>query len=278
MAMVSDKVILTLNATLLAAVFVTGCSSLVPVGHQANGAGGNTGIQTARPQALAPDDNALLPRQPYDPAGQKIPYVAQPNPYTTAVTAVPPAARSEFVVASYLFRAGNLKAAQTRFRELAEKYPSLSGPWVKLGAIAEKDGKYNEAVNDYKKATSVNRNNVNTYIALGLLQRRQGQFYDAQNTYIEALHVWKDFPEAHLNLGILYDLYMNKPEDAQKHFEAYCFLTGNKDKQAHKWLTEVKQRTGISGSFIDIPPKDIAVVPVGQDDDKGTPNNAGSSS
>jgi tetratricopeptide (TPR) repeat protein len=276
--MVFDKVILTLTTTLFAAVVVAGCSSLLPPIHQEGAAGNSTRIETARNQATALADNAPLPRQPYDPAGKKIPYVAQPNPYTTAVTAIPQAARSQFIVASSLFREGKLKAAQTRFRGLTEKYPSLSGPWLKLGAIAEKDGKYDEAMKKYKTAISVNRNNVNAYIALGLLQRRQGQYSDAQNTYIEALHVWKDFPEAHLNLGILYDLYMNKPEDAQKHYEAYCFLTGNKDKKAHKWLAEVKQRTGILGSFIDIPPKDIAVVPVGQGDDKGTPSSAGSTS
>jgi len=73
MAMVSGKVIVILSATLLAAASVTGCSSLVPVGSQASSAGADTAIQTARPQVLAPDDDALLPRQPYDPAGKKIP-------------------------------------------------------------------------------------------------------------------------------------------------------------------------------------------------------------
>ena len=276
--MVFDKVILTLTTTLFAAVVAAGCSSLLPLSHQNDAAGISTRIEAPRKQAMELADNAPLPRQPYDTAGKKIPYVAQPNPYTSAVTSVPQAARSQFIVASSLFREGKLKAAQTRFRGLTEKYPSLSGPWLKLGAIAEKDGKYDEAIKEYKTAISVNRNNVNAYIALGLLQRRQGQYSDAQNTYIEALHVWKDFPEAHLNLGILYDLYMNKPEDAQKHYEAYCFLTGNKDKKAHKWLAEVKQRTGILGSFIDIPPKDIAVVPVGQGDDKEPPSSAGSTS
>ena len=53
---------------------------------------------------------------------------------------------------------------------------------------------------------------------------------------------------------------MNQPEQAQKHYEAYQFLTNGRDQKVHKWLVEVKQRTGIERSFIDIPPKGVAEV------------------
>jgi tetratricopeptide (TPR) repeat protein len=278
MAMVSGKHSLTLQATLLASVFIIGCSSLMPVVHQSNVAGDNVRAKSAGRQVMALADSAPLPQQEYDPAGQKIPYVPQANPYTAQAAAAPAAVRPKFLLANYLFREGKQKRAQEEFRALTEKYPSLAGPWVKLGDIAQKDGKYDEAINNYKKAIRVNKNNVNAYIALGLLQRKQGYFSDAQTTYLEALNVWRDFPEAHLNLAVLYDLYMNRPEDAQKHYEAYCFLTGKKHDKVQKWLTEVKQRTGIERSFIDIPPKDIAVVPIEKADDKGAPAGAGSSS
>jgi tetratricopeptide (TPR) repeat protein len=278
MATVSGKGLFTLKATLLASVFITGCSSLMPVERQANDAGNDKGTQTGHQQVMAPSDNAPLPRQAYNSTGEKVPYVPQPNPYTREAAAIPAEARSTFVVGNYLFhQEGNLKAAQARFRELTEKYPSLAGPWVRLGAIAEKGEKYDEAINDYKKAINANKNNVNAYISLGLLQRRQGYFSDAQNTYIEALNVWKDFPEAHLNLAILYDLYANEPEEAQKHYEAYDFLTGRKDENVKKWLVEVKQRTGIERSFIDIPPKEIVEVPVEKADDAGAAAGGGSS-
>jgi Flp pilus assembly protein TadD len=135
-----------------------------------------------------------------------------------------------------------------------------------LGVIAEKEEKYDEAIGHYRKAISVNEKNVNAYLALGLVQRKQGHFADAHTTYVEALDVWRDFPEAHLNLAILYDLYVNQPEQAQRHYEAYQFLTGGKDRKVHKWLVEVKQRTGIDRSFIDIPPKGVAEVAVKESD------------
>jgi tetratricopeptide (TPR) repeat protein len=279
MATVSGKYSSMWAASLLMTVVATGCSSLAPVGGgpategkistdagagRVGSVGADRTASTGRrsPQRVrAPASAAPLPRQAYDSAGQKVAYVPQPNPYTTETVVVPPEARSVFFAGSGMLRIGDLKGAGRQFQTLTEKFPGLSGPWVKLGLIAEKKEQYEDAIKHYKKAISVNRNNVNAYIALGLVQRRQGYFSDAQATYLGALEVWRDFPEAHLNLAILYDLYANQPEEAQKHYEAYYFLTGEKDENVHKWLVEVKRRTGVERSFIDIPPKKTAEFP-----------------
>ena len=292
----------TLAAILLGAVINTACTALIPVERHVNESanpGGqvtgqrqgmspvdgtslqsqsqtSTGTAEKRPQqVMAPGAEAPLPRQDYSATGEKIPYVPQPNPYTSEASALPAEARSIFVVASNLQQQGNLKRARAQFQKLTEKYPSLSGAWVKLGNIEEDNEKYDNAITHYTKAISVNKNNVNAYIALALVQRRQGYFSDAQNTYLTALAVWKDFPEAHLNLAVLYDLYANMPEEAQKHYEAYYFLTGSKDEKVHKWIIEVKRRTGIERSFIDNPPKEIAAVPTKGADDASVAVAAG---
>jgi hypothetical protein len=154
MATISSKGIFTLKATLLASVFITGCSSLMPVERQANDAGNDKGTQTSHQQVMVPADNAPLPRQAYNSTGEKVPYVPQPNPYTREAAAIPAGARPTFVVASGLFREGNLKGARAQFRELTEKYPTLAGPWFKLGAIAEKGEKYDEAIDHYKRQSA----------------------------------------------------------------------------------------------------------------------------
>ncbi|MGD8853224.1 MAG: tetratricopeptide repeat protein [Gammaproteobacteria bacterium] len=284
MATVSGSYHSGLLATLLVAFVASGCNALMPVvGKSTSGAKASTeeesntdakirtevkasAVKRPAQRVRVPTSAVPLPRQPYDSAGQKVAYVSQPNPYTTETVVVPPEARSIFFAGSGMLRIGDLKGARRQFQTLTEKFPTLSGPWVRLGVIAEKNERYEDAIEHYRKAISVNRNNVNAYMALGLVQRRQGRFSDAQATYLEALEVWKDFPEAHLNLGILYDLYVNQPEEAQKHYEAYYFLTGEKDEKVHKWLVEVKRRTGIERSFIDIPPKEIAEVPAKETD------------
>jgi tetratricopeptide (TPR) repeat protein len=264
MAMVSGRRCVLLAAALVAPGLMSGCAALMPVNGNVNEAGHGAVAGKGRQQAAARAGDAPLPRQAYNSAGEKVPYVAQPNPYTADLPALPPGARPIFVVASGLLKEGKLKSAEAQFRKLDERFPSLSGPWVKLGQIAERRERFAEAIEDYKKAIDVNKRNVNAYIALALVQRRQGLFSDAETTYLDALDIWRDFPEAHLNLAILYDLYMNEGEEAQKHYEAYDFLTGGKDEKVHKWLVEIKRRTGIEHSFIDIPPKEIAVVPPGK--------------
>ena len=264
-----------LTVVLLVPLVSSGCSALMPSSQLTSKMAGNGGPDMSARSVVVPTDNKSIPRQRYNSAGEKVPYVAQPNPYTTDTSAIPQEAKTMYVAASSMLSEGDLKGAHARFQQLTVKFPSLSGPWVQLGAIAEKNEDYDEAINLYEKAISVNKRNINAYIALGLTQRKQGNFSAAQKTYLNALHVWKDFPEAHLDLAILYDLYVNNPVEAQKHYEAYYFLTGGKDEKVRKWLVEVRRRTGIESSFIDIPPNGIASVPNGNVVDDGKNTNEG---
>ena len=260
MATESGSYVFTLTTVLLAAILVSGCSATMPGIRAAQSLPVITANTVGNRIPVSSSADETLPRQEYSSTGEKVPYVMQPNPYTTESGSVPAEARSIFIAADNRLQDGDLAGANSTFTMLTEKYPSLSGPWVRLGVIAEEQGRFLEAIRHYRKAIEVNRNNVNAYMALGLIQRKQGYFSEAFQTYLDALSVWKDFPEAHLNLAILYDLYLNNPEEAQKHYEAYYFLTGEKDEKVHKWLVEVKHRTGIDQSFIDIPPENTVVT------------------
>jgi hypothetical protein len=276
MVMVSDKANMLPVMALIMVFVVAGCSSMTPVSQSMIPAvvTGDSGKREAPVTAGKP---VPLPLQSYTAGGEKIPYVAQPNPYTSSGADIPQAAWSAFTTANARLDGGNVKGAQEGFINLTENYPALSGPWVRLGEIAEQLELYDEAVDHYEKAISVNRNNVSAYLRLGLLQRRQGNFRAAEHAYAGALHVWKDCPQAHLNLAILQDLYLNRPEDAQRHYEAYAFLAGMKDKKANKWLVEVRQRTGIDRSFVDNPPKEVAGSPAAGTSDDGVTATAGGS-
>jgi tetratricopeptide (TPR) repeat protein len=265
MAMELDKKTFTLTAAIVLSMLFTGCASTLGVkqssndreGQQAEVNAKNNDEESSRKRGIVVVvQDAPLPRQEYDKVGNKIKYISSPNPYLNVDGAIPPDAKAKYSFADSLLGQGKLKQSKKEFRALTKKYPQLSGPWLKLGAILEEKDKMDDAIHMYEKAIDVNKYNVNAYIALGLAQRKQGYFSGVQDTYINALKVWKDFPEAHLNLAIFYDLYLNKPEAAQKHYEAYQFLTNNKDDKVRKWLVEVKRRTGIESSFIDLVPQD----------------------
>ncbi|UXD86357.1 tetratricopeptide repeat protein [Thalassolituus hydrocarboniclasticus] len=195
-----------------------------------------------------------LPKQGYDEKGQKIPYVPAENPYLKQTGTISKGSVLLFIEAKKALAADDEKTAVQKLKVIVEKDPSLAGPLVMLGDISMTNDRPAEAEAYYQQALGINAQNVNAWLGLGEAQRHQGKFIVAQNTYAKALQQWPDFPEAHLNLAVLYDLYLNIPQQAQAHYEAYLFLTNKKTHAASDWYEEVQSRTGISTSFIDAGP------------------------
>lgn len=186
-----------------------------------------------------------IPVTETDKEGKPIPYVPSVNPYMLQKGKIKKDSAVKFIEAKRAISAKNYQKANSLLDDLTASDDSLSGPWLLKGDLAVKQEKLDDAVSYYAKAIEVNDKNVNAYLRLAHLQRQQGKFLIAQNTYTEALKTWKDFPEAHLNIAVLYDLYLNHPIRAQRHLEAYQFLTGEEDLEVGEWLKEIKSRTGI---------------------------------
>lgn len=200
--------------------------------------------------ALKPTEQ-FLPKQAYDEKSQPIAYEEAENPYLAKKSRVEKGSVLLFIEAKKALRAENYSLAKQKLQVITRNDKDLSGPWVLLAEIAQHEKQLEKSEGYYQTALSINEENINAYVGLAKTQRLMGEFNVAQNTLALALKLWPDFPEAHLNLGVLYDVYFNKSELAQKHTEAYLFLTGYKDMQAIEWLNEIKQRTGINKSFID---------------------------
>lgn len=187
----------------------------------------------------------FIPVTQNDKEGNQLPYVPAANPYIQQRGKIKKQSAFTFIEAKRAFSSKDYKRAESLLDQVIESDRHLSGPWVLKGHVSRDQGAHDKAAEFYARAIEINAKNVNAYLHLALSQREQGKFLPAQNTYAEALKIWKDFPEAHLNLAILYDLYLNHPIRAQKHFEAYQFLTGEEDVEVGRWLSEVKARTGI---------------------------------
>lgn len=211
-------------------------------------------MSSAPKKELSMEGNAprLSETQLYIPVLQKnkegayIPYEPAENPYALQKGRIKKASVLAFIDAQRAFKQEKYNESKAILESLTAENKKLSGPWVMLGDIAFESGDYETAEAHFVKALSINEQNMNAYLRLALSQRHQGKYILSQNTYAEALGVWPDCPEAHLNLAILYDIYLNHPIRAQKHMEAYQFLTNEDDGQAAKWLEEIKSRTGIA--------------------------------
>ena len=187
----------------------------------------------------------FIPVAPRDKEGVQLPYEAQVNPYLQLRGKIKKESALKFIEAKRAVNSKNTTKANSILDDLITSDDSLSGPWVVKGDLAQKANDLDLAAQNYARAIEVNSKNVNAYTRLALVQRQQGKFLLAQNSYAEALKVWKDYPEAHLNLAILYDLYLNHPIRAQKHMEAFQFLTGEENVEVAQWLEEIRRRTGI---------------------------------
>lgn len=197
------------------------------------------------------DTNTFIPQQQYDGSGVKIGYLAMENPYLHQEGVIRKGSVATFITARRAYKSGEFDLAVKTLKKLTQEDGTLSGPWVMLGNISKQKNDLPAAEKSYSKAIEINPKNVNAYAGLALVQRLQGKYKHSQNTYAQALMVWKDFPEAHLNLAILYDIYLNQSLMAQKHMEAYQFLSHRKNDQVAQWQAEIQHRTGIQESFID---------------------------
>lgn len=216
------------------------------------GCGGSTTnvadqVPVYQPAAKAAAASTLdfIPQLQTDKKGNLVPYVPSENPYLKKKSRVSKAAVDGFVQAQRLYQAGELAQAEATLKQVLESSDKLSGPWVMLGDIAAKEGELNLAKDHLLRAIVINEYNVNAYLRLAMVKRKLGDFTGAKQVYADVLTIWKDFPEAHLNLGILYDIYLNDDVKAQRHIEAYQFLTGGKNTTVAGWLAELQKRTGM---------------------------------
>lgn len=191
------------------------------------------------------DTEIFLPVQERDETGLLLPYEAQPNPYTELSGRINKKSVTTYIDARRTYQSKKYDFADQLLTELIENEPKLSGPWVMRGDIAADQNNLPAAINHYAKAVEINSINFNAYLRLAKAQRQQGHFKHAQNTYAKALALWPDGPELHMNLGILYDIYLNNPQQAQAHMEAYQLLSKKSTQETQSWLAEVKTRTGL---------------------------------
>ena len=86
-----------------------------------------------------------------------------------------------------------------------------------LGAALQSDGRFDEAIEHYRRAITIRSDYAPAYNNMGAALRAKGQVADAVASYERALARQPDYPEAHYNLGnVLLD--QGKLDDAIDHF------------------------------------------------------------
>ncbi len=66
----------------------------------------------------------------------------------------------------------------------------------------------------------------------------------AEEEYLNSISIQPDFPDPFLNLGILYEMYLDRPEEALKNYKEYVRL-GGKREDVLVWIEILEKRTGV---------------------------------
>jgi Flp pilus assembly protein TadD len=129
-------------------------------------------------------------------------------------------------------------------RELADAYPTYSGPLLNLAILQVRSGRLAEAEKSLRSAVDRNGNNAPAFNQLGIVYRKLGRFKEADVAYQRAVEIDPNYAIAYLNLGVLCDLYLQQPQRALEAYERYLALAGAPDEKVSGWVTEIKKRLG----------------------------------
>ncbi|MFQ5655947.1 MAG: tetratricopeptide repeat protein [Candidatus Methylomirabilales bacterium] len=144
---------------------------------------------------------------------------------------------------AYLFK-GDVQKARTLYLEVLKDpfYPTPHFIYLNLAKINEREGKFEEAIQEYKRALDIRSDYEEAHNSLGLLYLRMGKMDLAIEELSEATRLSPNTVDYHRNLGTAY-LQAGKRKRAQKEFEKVLQLepNGRSADYARRMLEEVKR-------------------------------------
>jgi len=165
---------------------------------------------------------------------------------TPAPVVIPPEAQSKFTRAMNQVYAGKVDEGALLLEQVASSYPTLSVPYINEGLMYLKANQFEAAERALKHAVERDAKSAVANNYLGVAQRNLGKFKDAEASYQAALAADDNYAAAHLNLAVLYDLYLQKPEQALPHYDRYMELVPAPDTKIAGWVKEIRTRMGVN--------------------------------
>lgn len=160
-------------------------------------------------------------------------------------TEVPPEVLTMYEQAVAVMASGDFLDAELRLKEFILRYPRYPGAYVNLAIIHLGNDDAEAARAAIDAALMIDPDYPPALNQNGVLLRKTGKFLEAEAAYLKAVTADPDYALAHYNLGVLYELYLQRLDDALQHFEQYQDLVGE-DEQVEKWITDLRRRVAAS--------------------------------
>ncbi len=116
------------------------------------------------------------------------------------------------------FKEGKYEEAIEYFKKVIEKFPSNYEGYFNLGLSYLKKGDLDQAIAQLEKATELNPKSVDAHFALGEAYFSKGEGEKATESFSKAIEIAPENPMAYYDLGIVY-YKLERSEEALKAFD-----------------------------------------------------------
>jgi Tfp pilus assembly protein PilF len=154
---------------------------------------------------------------------------------------VDPAVIADFNTAMKYLKVEEYEKGAELLKQLTQRAPSYSAPYINLAMAYEKMGKLAEAEKSIKKALELEPGHPIANTEYALLCRKAGRFAEAREVYERTLKRYPTFLPARKNLGILCDIYLRDLKCALTQYRAYSAAMPN-DETVQIWIADLEKR------------------------------------
>jgi tetratricopeptide (TPR) repeat protein len=128
--------------------------------------------------------------------------------------------------------------------KISAAQPTLAGPQLNLGIAYAKIGQDQQALVHLNQALKLRPqladDQANAWNQIGLIQVRSKQYKDAAKSYRRALQIAPGYDKAQFNLALLYDKYLNDPEEAKRQYKLYQATRSKPDNAVGLFIKRIE--------------------------------------
>lgn len=137
---------------------------------------------------------------------------------------------------------GNADRAQALWQQVIAAAPNQAAPHTNLGVLSRQQGKIADAMREYDEAIRLDPRDAWAYHNLGVAHRLRGAWAEAERAYLRAIELRADQIDSHYNLAVLYELVLNRPEEALTHYRVVLSHGGPDAHVVAPWVKTLERR------------------------------------
>jgi tetratricopeptide (TPR) repeat protein len=137
---------------------------------------------------------------------------------------------------------GNADRARALWQQVIIAAPTQAAPHTNLGILYRQRGQIDEAIREYDAAIRLDPRDAWAYHNLGVAHRIRGSWAEAERAYLRAIELRADLVNSHYNLAVLYELFLNRPEEALTHYRTVLSHGGPDADLVAPWIKTLERR------------------------------------